>query len=259
MSKIENSKPKSTSNLYASIIGDEAIASVMTRIQSTAISCGRELEKIVTDLLGRKYNVINDITQDQIEHMKSSDWVITPGTLRKSKMFKKLSHFPDYVFFKNGMCYIIELKSGAMFDSKKSDKEWQELKKSKKFFSSLLGCPVETFVCTFSAKTKEHGYIGCKKRIPCESILTGRDMCKLFNISYSSIIHIRNEDQKENMHYLVKELMSSPVFYKKVMHHLTSGRNLMTTVNYVFGFLNLRNPFSRVRQSKCKELTKSAS
>ena len=57
MEKIRNSKPKQSGGGYESLVGDKDMASIFTIAQSTVISNGAELEKIISN----RSNTITDL------------------------------------------------------------------------------------------------------------------------------------------------------------------------------------------------------
>ena len=48
MAKIRNSNPKQSGGGYERLVGDKDMASIFTKAQSTVISNGTELEKIIS-------------------------------------------------------------------------------------------------------------------------------------------------------------------------------------------------------------------
>ena len=49
MAKIRNSNPKTSSGGYERLLGNKEMANIFTKAQSTVISNGTELEKIITE------------------------------------------------------------------------------------------------------------------------------------------------------------------------------------------------------------------
>ena len=83
MAKIRNSNPKQNGGGYERLVGDADMASIFTKAQSTVISNGTELEKIITGfksvftidevMTGREFCNILGIDYDAIVKMRRDD------------------------------------------------------------------------------------------------------------------------------------------------------------------------------------------
>ncbi len=61
-------------------------------------------------------------------------------------------------------------------------------------------------ICCFNQEDVQSIFLGFKKRISTDEILTGRQFCKLLEISYDEIVGIRRKDGAKNLTFFVKEL-----------------------------------------------------
>ena len=108
MAKIRNSNPKQTGGGYERLVGDQEVAEILTKAQSTVISNGTELEKIISN---------NSLTIDDLDSFidRCDNQTISKGTylctkkvVKKSK-YKLDGHEPDFIVFtvepSKNICY----------------------------------------------------------------------------------------------------------------------------------------------------------
>ncbi len=140
MAKIRNANPKTSSGGYTRVFNDADLGKLIQKIQSTVITNGTELEKIIT----QQSNVINDLDTFLSECNYKSDgvYLCSKNTTKKSK-YRLDKHEPDLIIFEitsmSKNCYIIELKDGDNFDTKKADSEFFVLEK----FKNHLGAQIQ--------------------------------------------------------------------------------------------------------------------
>ena len=125
-------------------------------------------------------------------------------------LFKLKENEPDLVIFEIKSdqlnCYIIELKDGNVFDTKKSDAEHDHLKTYKAHLGSMIPFITNFFICCFNQLDKNIIVEGFKKRFSIEETMTGKELCDLLGISYEEIIEERKADAIDNVEYFVEEL-----------------------------------------------------
>ena len=120
MAKIRNSNPKNSSGGYERLLGNKELASIFTKAQSTVISNGTELEKIITS----RSNNIEDLDEFMetvnAGQMKNGVFLCTKKVTKKSK-YKLKEHEPDFLIFsirpEGKVAHVIELKDGDTFDT----------------------------------------------------------------------------------------------------------------------------------------------
>ena len=130
MAKIKDSHPKTSSGGYERLLKDKQLASILQKAQSTIISNGTELEKIISN----QAEVISDLDLfiDEVNHnlVNKGSYLCTKKIVKKSK-YKMDKHEPDFIIFVisgEKTCDVVELKDGDSFDTKKSTSELTSLK-----------------------------------------------------------------------------------------------------------------------------------
>lgn len=131
MAKIRNSNPKQSGGGYERLVGDKDMASIFTKAQSTVISNGTELEKIISN----RSNTITDLDAfiDDCDNGTVADgsYLCTKKVVKASS-YKLAGHEPDFIAFTvnkaKNICYVVELKDGDAFDTKKSLAEKRDVR-----------------------------------------------------------------------------------------------------------------------------------
>ena len=205
MALISKSKPKTTSGGYLRLFGDKQLAVLISKIQSAVISGGVELEKIIT----AKAKVIDNLDS----FLKNNNHKATPYLAAKRQIKKsilKTTTEPDFLVFKNKNCYIIELKDGDSFDTKKSSGEKKSMEDFKNRNGSKINYTMSIHFCCFNQDQKEKILTGFKSQITQAEALTGKEFCDLLNINYGEIVNLRKKYQPENLDYFISELQKIP-------------------------------------------------
>lgn len=216
MSKIINAKWRRDDNSgYVRVIWSQKLWKLISRVQSTVISNGTELERMICERSNLIENIDVFIKNATIWNVKN--WVF----LCLKKIFKKsekYAHFvkwiePDIIIFiveDDRICKIIELKEGDNFDTKKAQKEKESLEKFATIFGSKIPFATEYYICSFNQEDKDLIYKWFKEKFSYEHILTWRELCEILKIDYDEIIYLRQIDRKENFEYFISELVNIP-------------------------------------------------
>lgn len=213
--KMRNAKGRSKGSGYGRLFNDERLGELFSKAQSTVISNGTELERI---LLSKTHNIsdleffISEIESGVTKIYIDGTYVCTKKVLQKSKYAIKGIE-PDLLIFivqKKRICKVIELKDGDSFDTKKSDAEQQHLEEFSKEFGCQVPFTTEYYICSFNQLDKDVIYTGFKKKFEMEHIMTGRELCDLLDIDYDEIIQDRKADAEDNKKYFIKELFNIP-------------------------------------------------
>ena len=134
MAKIRNANPKNSSGGFVRMIGNEQLATIFTKAQSTVITNGTELEKIITE---RAKPVLDlDKFIEDCENLKVENGTyLCSKKVVKASSYKLAHHEPDFlaltVNVAKNICYVVELKDGFSFDTKKSVAEKEMLQDRK--------------------------------------------------------------------------------------------------------------------------------
>ena len=104
-------------------------------------------------------------------------------------------------------CYIVELKDGHTFDTKKSSGEHASIHAFISQNAQYLPYTVSGHFCAFNQSDRHVIQKGFKNRILLEECMTGREFCELLEIDYDEIVSIRSKDQETNLVYFIRELL----------------------------------------------------
>ena len=208
MARIENSAVKETSGAYHRLFGISALGQFLSRVHSTVISAGTELERIILDQVDQ----IDDLDKFlSLEIMPEGVLIATKQQIKKSKSLESSNAEPDFLIFKRRNnqqgCHVVELKDGHQFDTKKASAEHQAIHS----FMERNGCrmqyQVSAHFCCFNQNSREAIVTGFKRKISRNEAMTGREFCALLEINYDEITEVRKQEQPMNVLYFLRELI----------------------------------------------------
>ena len=208
MALIENAKGREEGggSGYERLFGNHELGQLLSRVHATVISSGTELEKII---IGKAVNI------NEVDKFLSHQ-VLQQGTYLISKSAIKASHLksdrePDILIFKIAEniqhCYIIELKDGDTFDTKKAVGEVQNLIDFENHISSKIRFTTSIHVCSFNQPNKDKIIAGFKRKITKEQAMTGQELCTLLGLNYREIINSRLSNQIKNVSYFIDGIL----------------------------------------------------
>ena len=208
MAKIEDAKPKNVSGGYHRVFGIPALGDLLSRVQSTVISAGSELERIIIS----KVASIRDLDEFLKQEIMPEGVFIAPKKqIKKCKTLKFPEGEPDFMIFKRRKdkqaCHVVELKDGHVFDTKKVVGERDALRSFISRNAQHMPYRVSGHFCCFNQGDVEDILIGFKNRIDESEAMTGRQFCELLEINYDEIVESRKADQPANVRFFIKELM----------------------------------------------------
>lgn len=223
MALIEKAKGRRESQSpsgYTRLFGIPDLGNLMSRIQATVISAGNELENLIWD----RVTQITDLDHFLNTTLHSDEDKIYVARKKKIKESKIISsaYEPDFLAFhpKTRKCYIVEVKDGDQFDTKKASGERLTLQNFRSDISYATPYITEIYICSFNSSSKEEIYNGLKRKFPIKEILFGRELCELFRIDYDEIVNIRVSDQQRNLDYFIQTILSAPELRKSVLEKL---------------------------------------
>ena len=118
---------------------------------------------------------------------------------------------PDFVIFRrregHQHCYVVELKDGDNFDTKKAAAERRSMHDFISMNAQYVPYTMSAHICCFNQDSREAIVVGLKSKITLDEAMTGREFCSLLEIDYDSIIEERKADQNPNLIYFVNELL----------------------------------------------------
>jgi hypothetical protein len=194
---------------YARMIGDKALGDLLSKCHATTIRAGNELEKIVLErsnqILDLDEFLARDIHPDGV-------WVASKRIVRKSRRLDTSKYEPDFVIFRRKApeqrCYIVELKDGDAFDTKKSAGEAANLREFLHRIAPEIRFEAAWYMCCFHASSKEGIVHGFKSRITKGQALTGREFCQLLEIDFDEIVEMRRRDAADNLAYFIDQILA---------------------------------------------------
>lgn len=230
MAKIRNSNPKQSGGGYERLVGDADMASIFTKAQSTVISNGTELEKIISN----KSTTIDDLDAfiDDCDNGTVTDgtYLCTKKVVKASK-YKLDGHEPDFIAFTvdkaKNLCYVVELKDGDTFDTKKSLAEKEMLQLFVNHLAPKIPFRTKFYICCFNQSDKEKIVAGFKSVFTIDEVMTGREFCNILGIDYDAIVKMRRDDTTDNFKYVVEKMFEikevRSQFSEKHRKHITEN------------------------------------
>jgi hypothetical protein len=219
---IKDSFPGRKDGGYTRLFNNEDIGSLLSAIQASVIRSGNNLQSIIA--LHSQHLTDIDFDAFTSGRLINGKYLFTNSLIKsKLKVFINCSHEPDFVFViicdKN--CYIIEIKDGDTFDTKKSAGEVKHMREFAECFSNKFSS-YNVFIryCMFNQDNKKSIVDGLKKNITTEEAMTGKELCDLLGISYSNIIEQRKKLAPENIDYFVEKLLDIPIVKQKIINKL---------------------------------------
>jgi hypothetical protein len=210
MALIENRKGRDDGG-YTRLFGDPLLGRLLSRVQSAVIASGSELEQFVIE----NANTLNDVDAFlDMDVIPEGVFVAPKKVLRKSKLINYADVEPDFVVFerkgKTHHCYLIELKDGDTFDTKKAAGERASLHRFMIAISPLIQFSTSVHFCCFHRETRAQIVEGFKRKITDKEAMTGREFSNLLGIDYAAIVTKRMEHQQRNFDCFMDTLLEIP-------------------------------------------------
>lgn len=210
MVRIGDSKPGRRDGGYARVFDSPDIGSVISRIHATNIRAGTELEHIIRRESVANGNAILDLDKF-LENGTDGIFIADKRVVKASSRIQFPGAEPDYLIFeRRGVlrrCYVLELKDGDTFDTKKSSGEVDSLSQFTHSVGSTLSYATEIKICSFNQTSKHAIVTGFKHAVTEEQVWTGREFCELMGIDYDAIVNERREDADANRRFFVEQLL----------------------------------------------------
>jgi len=207
MPKISDSKGRSDENSgYARLFGNQQLGQLMSRVQATVIRTGNELEKfleketpnwIKTDFASALYGMLPLPDIQVVFQAKMPPF----GEDRGEKA--------DIVVIEHAKknAFVVELKDGDTFDTKKSDGELKSMTRFASWLAEKTGYTTNFYFCSFNQSNKQAIIAGAKGRFDASHAMTGRELCNILSIDYDTLRAKRQQEQPENLRYFINELL----------------------------------------------------
>jgi hypothetical protein len=211
MALIENAKGRRADQSpsgYTRLFGVPELGNLMSRIQAAVISSGSELERLIWDRV-LQIDGLDHFLQTTLHSEEDKVFVARKQQIKNCKTIIS-AYEPDFLAFHplTRNCYIVEVKDGDQFDTKKAAGEHQMLGNFRTDISHSVPYITHVYLCSFNASTKEEIFRGLKRKFQMGELVTGRELCDLFRIQYESIVSHRLKDQLGNLKYVAHELLA---------------------------------------------------
>ncbi len=208
MALLRNSHPKNKSGAYERLFGDAELGALASKIQSTVISAGYELENMI-------YNMVPNVVDLDVflkkEYKEYGIFLARKQQIKKSQILHIVGGEPDFMIFKKDhnqeFCHVVELKDGHAFDTKKANTEKLLIRDFVKRNSKHVPYDICVHFCAFNQNSRQVICEGFKNRITMKEAMTGREFSDLLEIDYDEIVDIRRADEPENVEYFLSELV----------------------------------------------------
>ncbi|WNE40023.1 MAG: hypothetical protein GBAus27B_000090 [Mycoplasmataceae bacterium] len=145
------------------------LGALISRVQGAVVAAGIELEKIISEK--SKEFLVKSV--EEMENLltggtnfNNNTYLIPKKTVQGSEKFK-IKHEPDFLLLKkdNKTLYIVELKDGDDFDTKKSSGEVESLRRFQDHISNKITYKTQIIICCFNQDSKKEIIKGFKGRI----------------------------------------------------------------------------------------------
>jgi hypothetical protein len=192
---------------YERLFGDAKLGRLLSRVQSAVIRAGAELEQVIIELA----NTIKDADAFlDADILQEGVFAVPKKVLKKSKRLNYAGVEPDFVVFKREgktqHCYLIELKDGDTFDTKKAAGEKESMQRFLTAIAPHIQFTMSIHFCCFHRLTKQEIVQGFKRKITINEAMTGPEFCDLLGVDYDAVLTKRKEHQEENLKYFVEQL-----------------------------------------------------
>ena len=212
MPRITDSNPGRRDGSYTRLFDNPNVGAMLSQIHATSIRAGTELEQIIQQRAKANGNLIPDL--DTFLNTSFEGVFLADKKVVKKSRTVKASAQPDFLVFDrrtaNRRCYVVELKDGDTFDTKKTDGEIDSLVGFVDEVNGRIPYVPEIRVCSFNQADKTAIVDGFKKRVDRSEVWTGREFCQLLGIDYQAVLDQRKAYAVSNREWLVSSILNIP-------------------------------------------------
>lgn len=218
--------PKSGSRTgnYNTLFDSDDLGVLFSQVHAAMIRAGTELEKHVVKACADHCVILDDL-DDFLKNRtgESGTFIATKKVVKKSETIKVTANEPDLIVFVNNgskSCYVIELKWGTVFDTKKSDGEISALRSYRDAIGRSIAYVTHACICSFVSDDREAVRTGFKKKIDLSEVMQGTEFCSLLGINRDLILEKMRQDAEYNIAYVVDKMLEvdsmRSVLYRKI-------------------------------------------
>lgn len=214
MALIEKQKKGREDGGYTRIFGIKTLGALISQVHATSVSAGTELEKLI--LKAHTLTMDGAMLADFLNKRLLNGTYLIPKKLIKQAIKGAIESDsePDFLIIVvvDKKAYVVELKDGDTFDTKKAAGEIASCKKfagllQAFFMKNNLSYEVSIKICSFNQTSHEKIIEGFKGHLKKSEAWTGKELCKILSISYDNIIKQREVHQQHNLQFFVERLL----------------------------------------------------
>lgn len=189
---------------YSRLLGNDFLGQLFSQVHATVIRTGNELEKILlanTPFAASYEEVFGSTIVFAERPPKQVLYNVGIPEVPGSKLdFVVIDHVQQKV-------YVVEVKDGDTFDTKKSSGELSSLRLFSEKVGEKLAYQASFYFCSFNLADKRLIVAGAKNRFSLDQVMTGRDFCDLIGVDYDLVVESRKEEQVDNLSYFLDQLL----------------------------------------------------
>jgi hypothetical protein len=212
MVKLADSKGASGESAVR-IFGNESMGLLFSKFQAAVIRSGFELESLIYTAIPTQMITSLEILNEPAQNPETQlpiQVVFKPSRPDPDNPQKSIEADLLIVDNPNRRFWLVEVKEGYVFDTKKADGELSSLKNITSWLAQEFAYRTQYFLCSFNQEDKESIVQGTKKRFSSDHVLTGRELCEKISIDYDTLRNKRKEDQTQNRRYFLSTLIAIP-------------------------------------------------
>jgi hypothetical protein len=118
----------------------------------------------------------------------------------------------DVIVFNHseGYAWVVELKEGDNFDTKKSAGERQGLEMFAGWLATVTEYRVFFALCSFHQEDHTAIVRGLKGKFARDEVMTGQELCRSLGIEHADVLRLRSSEQQRNLGRLANRLVEIP-------------------------------------------------
>lgn len=195
---------------YSTLFDNKEMGLIFSQVHAAMISAGTELERVVIKECASHCEVLDNLDYFLTARKnEQGTFVATKKVVKRSERIDVNANEPDFVIFVNNgekHCYIIELKWGLNFDTKKSKGEIAALREYRSRISTEIEYVTSAHICSIRVDSAEDIQKGFKNKIELKEAMTGEFFCNLLGIERDKVIEKMRKDAEYNRRYVAKKL-----------------------------------------------------
>lgn len=197
-----NPKTRPEDSNYLTLTGNIKLARVLQQVQSAMIAAGNELENTIFD----------QYAGNKEKNVEIQNFVVPPGDVLLHQFsipmgFKgrEKGITSDFILITKEKAYVIEVKAGKDFDTKKSTAEIDSGQATVKLLDDEFGLKTEFRMMLWNCNDSKAAGV---KDARAKSLLMMRaEFCALLGISEEKINSVRTKHQEANRKYIYETLL----------------------------------------------------